>query len=448
MIRPVSILVALVTAFLALPAAANGAGGLYWTSFEDHGSIRSGSPAGSGDVSTLFSTESPTGLAVDPSAGKLYWSNPGLPGAIRAGNLDGTGSPSDLFDADFAVGVAIDRAAGKIYWANGAGTPSSPIYVGNLNGTGTPQVLFDEPGFKYSIAIDPAAGKIIWTNGYTGSVRIGNLDGSGTPSDLYAGEPEVTAVAVDPATGKVYWTDFGTENYGYGSVRVGNVTGTSPATTLFPVEIRPQGIAVSHELGKVYWASSDPSTDIWVVPGRIRVGNLDGSGYACSLYSDPDHPDHLAIDPTYSGDGPPDCPPPDCPKMQLHAGTIPLNGPPLGGGPKAPGVRVRLQLAPPSTVDLGVSLRYRLQGRRRTISFGHHSFEPEKLTTAKETAIEMRLPLPRKLRDLIPINRHVTMLFDVHATPTYPAKCPTQSAESRLKTRVKRIGLSNPITSR
>jgi hypothetical protein len=444
------LLLLLASVFLITPGAAHAAG-IYWISASQYGTIQSGSPDGSGSVSDLFSGESMHGLAVDPAAGKLYWTDPLFPsGFIRVGNLDGSGTPASLFSGQSApVAVAIDHAAGKIYWANGAGTASSPIFVGNLDGSGSPDVLFDEPGYKAAIAVDPAAGKIVWTNGFMRAVRIGNLDGSGAPSDLYSGEEGVTGVAVDPTAGKVYWTNIGNDGYDYGAVRAGSINGSSPATTLFASEDRPTGIAASHALGKVYWGSSVPGPNPFETAGRgsIRVGNLDGSGYACNLYGGLDLPDYVVVDQSYAGSGPPECPPPDCPVV-LHPATIPVNGPPLGGGPKSPGVRFRLQAAPPSKVDLTVRLRYRLRGHRRSVSFGRYTFGPERHTNTEDTAIEMRLPIPRKLRKALPINRGVTVLLEYQATPSHPAKCRTQSGEVRLKTRIKRVGLKNPITSR
>jgi len=334
--------------------------------------------------------------------------------------------------------VAIDRAAGKIYWADGSGTTSSPIFVANLNGSGSPHVLFDEPGFKFGIAIDPAAGKILWTNGFMDSIRIGNLDGSGTASDLYSGERDVLGVAVDPVTGRVYWTDVGGVGHDFGSVRVGDISGSNPASDLFPSEDQPNGIAISQALGKVYWTDNGS--------GAIRVGNLDGSGYACSLYDDLDFLSYIAIDPSYGGNRPPECPPPNCPKVGLSALNI-RPGPPFGDGPKVPGVRLQLRASPASNVDLGVGLRFRVRGHTRTHSFGRHPFTPDSSLDGKQTAIEARIPLPEKLRRRLAVNRRVTLMLDVRATPVHPGKCEMQSGQVRLKTRVKRVGLGNPVTS-
>src|SRR5258707_13342637 len=98
----------LASALLILPGAAN-AGGIYWTSNNDLGTIQAGSPDGSGSVSDLFTGESAAGLAVDPAAGKLYWTRVRFDGSIRVGNQDGCGIPADLVAGQHApVAAAID----------------------------------------------------------------------------------------------------------------------------------------------------------------------------------------------------------------------------------------------------------------------------------------------------------------------------------------------------
>ena len=168
-------------------------------------------------------------------------------------------------------GVALDRAAGKIYWANYS---ANSIRVANLDGTGVAATLFAEPpgSGPSGVVIDRAAGKIYWTNQDSDQVRIANLDGSGTASTLFgpaeAGDNPL-GLAIDPAAGKVYWAalDVCRSDQGREPRRLGS------ASTLFAGEDGPGGVALDATAGKLYWATFRGG-------GKIRTGNLDGSGSA------------------------------------------------------------------------------------------------------------------------------------------------------------------------
>jgi DNA-binding beta-propeller fold protein YncE len=269
---------------LLLPASASAADSIYWSNEDGSNSIRygplSGDNGGSTPAQTLFNDGGrPCGVALNPAAGKAYWANWDS-GEIRVANLNGTGVANTLFDDGFVnvCGVAVDPANNKIYWANFS---TQQIRVGNLDGTGTASTLFTDPGGSdpSGVAIDPADNKIYWTNQHSHQVRVGNLDGTGSASTLFGGDATVPTtennpigVAVDPAAGKVYWT-----NLVGGQVRVGPLGGSSvgPPSTLFTGT--PSGPSVDPTANKIYWAS-------WTSGSGIRVGNLDGTGTASTLF--------------------------------------------------------------------------------------------------------------------------------------------------------------------
>ena len=260
-----------------LPAIASADDSIYWSREQGTDSIRhgllTGDNGGSTPAQTLFDDGGrPCGIAADPAAGKIYWATWDT-GEIRVANVAGIGSASTLFTApgNNLCGVAVDPTAGKIYWAN---FTTNEIRVGNLNGTGA-STLFTDPGGSApsGVAIDPPNNKIYWTNQFSDEVRAGNLDGSGTAQTLFGGEDNPIGVAADPAAGRIYWTDLVA-----GTVRVGPLggSGVGAAQTLF-TSTTPAGPAIDPTTNKIYWTS-------WTSGLGIRVGNLDGTGTASTLF--------------------------------------------------------------------------------------------------------------------------------------------------------------------
>ena len=83
----------------------------------------------------------------------------------------------------------------------------------------------------------------------------------------------VCGVAVDPANNKIYWANFSTQE-----IRVGNLDGTGTASTLFtdPGGSDPSGVAIDPADNKIYWTNQHSH--------QVRVGNLDGTGSASTLF--------------------------------------------------------------------------------------------------------------------------------------------------------------------
>lgn len=94
------------------------------------------------------------------------------------------------------------------------------------------------------------------------------------------------AAAPAGAANRVYWSDGGA-----GTIRVGNLDGSGPAASLFSGETRPEGVAIDPAAGKIYWAD-------YVKGGSIRVANLDGSGSPSNLFSGEEFPAGVTIDPS------------------------------------------------------------------------------------------------------------------------------------------------------
>ena len=168
-----------------LASAASASDSIYWTSYTNSGAVRVGDLGGSGARDLFTGESSPEGVAIDAAAGTIYWADT-TSGAIRVANLDGTGA-RDLYTGESQPsGVAIDPAAGLIYWAD-AVSGSGAIRVGNLDGSGA-RTLFAGESYPVGVAIDPAAGKIYWGSYDTFKIRVGNLDGTGATGPVHRRE--------------------------------------------------------------------------------------------------------------------------------------------------------------------------------------------------------------------------------------------------------------------
>lgn len=267
-------------------SAAVASDSIYWSSYTPGGGVLLGDLGGSGAQNLFPGENSPEGVAIDAAAGKIYWADT-TSGAIRVGNLDGTGA-RDLFTGEAQPsGVAIDPASGLVYWADS--TVNAPltgtIRVGNLDGTGTARTLFANESYPVAVTVDPANGKIYWGSYDQFTIRVGNLNGTGA-TNLFTGENYPTQLAVDPAAGRIYWN-----NEFNGNVRAGNLNGTG-ATSLYTNESDVGGVAIDPAAGKIYWTSFDPRAP---GNGAIRVGNLDGTAPAQSLYTGQTDPWMVAL---------------------------------------------------------------------------------------------------------------------------------------------------------
>ncbi len=91
-------------------------------------------------------------------------------------------------------------------------------------------------------------------------------------------------VAVDPAHNKIYWANFTTSE-----IQTGNLDGTGTASTLFtdPGGSAPSGVAIDPANNKIYWTNQ--------FSDEVRVGNLNGTGTASTLFSGEDNPIGVAV---------------------------------------------------------------------------------------------------------------------------------------------------------
>ena len=180
------------------------------------------------------------------------------------------------------VGAPLARAADSIYWtAEGAGT----IRVGNLDGIGHRRDPVRRRGQPVRGGDRPRGRQDLLDQlrGRAPGREPGRLGYRGDPVRRRA---SLCGVAINPAANKIYWADFGNDK-----IRVGNLDGTGTATTLFSTLDAPSGVAIDPAAGKIYWTDQFADT--------VEVANLDGTGTPAILFGpsvDDDNPIGLAID--------------------------------------------------------------------------------------------------------------------------------------------------------
>lgn len=117
-----------------------------------------------------------------------------------------------------------------------------------------------------------------------------------------------------------------------------------------------------------------------------------------------------------------------CPAVELSAASY--KPPVIVKGRMVRGVRARISVSRPSQLAITGKLKFRLNGKQRTVALGERSLKTE-------GARGLRLPLPRKLQKKLPWGKKVTLVLRITATPDEPRGCvspPTVS--TRVKVRV------------
>ena len=255
-----------------LPATASAADSIYWGN-ECAGTIRSGTWTARAPPRPCSSSEGgPCGVAIDPAAGKIYWANFNS-GKIRVANLDGSGTASTLFD-DGRATCAGWRSTPRTTRSTGPTRQHGTIRVGNLDGSGTASTLFTDRRKRPERGGDRPRGRQDLLDQPVHRRGPGREPGRlGHRLDPVRREDNPIGVAIDPAAGKIYWTDLGSR---HGPGPGGTWTAPGTASTLFGGESGPGGVAIDPAAGKIYWVN--------FFGGAIRVGNLDGSGTASTLF--------------------------------------------------------------------------------------------------------------------------------------------------------------------
>jgi cysteine-rich repeat protein len=235
----------------------------------------------------------PRGIDLNLPGGKIYWVDAGLD-AVRRANLNGSGAESIVPNLDNPYDIVLDLPGGKMYWSDQGDAPK--IQRANLDGTGLQTVVTLETAKDKPAGIALCGTFVYWID-------------AGTPNRLMrapktggVGEERLSDIGLSPdyleidcPGNKVYWTDrtAGTIN------TIGlNTTDTAQSQVLFNTT-SPRGLWIDPQgpfPGQVYW----------ITPTAIRVGNINGTGTASTVYSIPQgggpEPEGLTLD-TGCGNG-------------------------------------------------------------------------------------------------------------------------------------------------
>jgi hypothetical protein len=232
---------------------------------------------------------------------------------IGAWSVAKTGTATTAFSgsqaADFGAN-AIDTGTGRIWFGVRGGNGSAGlVQVANLDGSGTPTTLYTRAANLSvgSTVIDAVGNRLYWcefpatgqVGDTAGSVMRGSLDGSATPVELFANEFGCNGLAIDTASGKAYWARYETSR-GQDTnslIRVGNLDGSGTATTLYTEgAASSSGLALDAATGKLYWANQPPAGFATPGSGSIRVGHASGSPAAADLYTGLSNPNGVSLD--------------------------------------------------------------------------------------------------------------------------------------------------------
>lgn len=98
-----------------------------------------------------------------------------------------------------------------------------------------------------------------------------------------------------------------------------------------------------------------------------------------------------------------------------------------------PGVRARLRVPVPSDQQVAATLRFRWNGKPRTLALGNR-------TLSNPGTANLRVALPASWRNRLPVGTKVALVLRITSTPQGSAGCvdPTTSGKT-LHTRVVRV---------
>jgi hypothetical protein len=103
--------------------------------------------------------------------------------------------------------------------------------------------------------------------------------------------------------------------------------------------------------------------------------------------------------------------------------------------PRAPGVRARVTVGEPSSMEVDASLVWKDGGRKRTTDLGSR-------TVPNNGRRNLPFPLPKGIRDELPVGSRVTLKLSIVATPLDDPDCVDPGTyEAALKTRVARVNV-------
>lgn len=319
--------------------------------------------AGGGAVTTYEEVAGrPTRVALVDSITAWNMSS-GPPYTAFSWSVAKTGTATTIFSGteqpDFGP-RAIDATSRRIYLGTrGFSGANGLVQVAGIDSLGAPVTLYDRGANAAvgSTALDLPGNHVYWcefpTNGVqgdtTGAVMRGSLDGSAAATTLFSNEFGCNGLAIDRASGKVYWTRYQTTAGAYGAgnpslIRVGNLDGSGAASTLYDEgQQSSSGLALDAATGNLYWANQPNAPTFIPGTGSIRVGHVTGTPAAADLYSGLSNPNAVAVSGSGASPSPAPTPPAANPAAPaaLTATVLPSRKRLVSGQQMRIGVRAR-----------------------------------------------------------------------------------------------------------
>jgi virginiamycin B lyase len=269
-----TILLAGALLILALALAPRADAYLYWTN-------QGANPGGAGigrantdgtDVNQHFIAD-PTGgpcmLAVNDT--NLFWTNQTRDESVARANLDGTGFTHSLFSADTPCGIAVNSSF--IYYSN-----DTTIGRANLDGTAPdPNFIPSPDGYPCGVTVDSS--HIYW--GHDGFIGRADLDGGNSDPSWLPGPDGPCGLAVDGS--HIYWANEGSPATTIGRANLDGNPASVDNAFITGADL-PCGVAVFN--GKIYWGNYGNDA----APDTIGRANLDGTNVNQSFITGADAP--------------------------------------------------------------------------------------------------------------------------------------------------------------
>ncbi len=380
----------------------------------------------------------------------------GVDGASGGGTLNTSGASTDGVG-----GVAVDRATGRLWWTNGP--PSLGIYYANLDGSGGAAQL-DTTGaplfFPRGIAVDHVSGRVYWTN--ANGIAYANVDGSGGGGEIQFDNEfpnlNLTGLAIDQPAAHLYFPvsysnaviGSGLDGSNVGEIVMDGVTVQRPAFPSLlkvPAGAAAPGISGGPNVGSTLscsegdWAPDAVEAFRWQAPFSYaykwtRNGEPIAGATSSTLAADSVGTYRCEVTGTNPAGSATQVSDPitiaqaTCPDVSAKASDFKPRRK-RADRPRAPGVRARVSVGEPSRMEVDASISWKSgSGGKRTADLGSR-------TLRNDGRRNLPFPLPKGIRDELPVGSKVTLKLSVVATPLDDPDCVDPGTfKAELKTRV------------
>ncbi len=336
------------------------------------------------------------------------------------------------------------------------------IYYANLDGSGGAAQL-DTTGASVldprGIAVDHVTGRVYWTDLF--SIGYANIDGTGgggdIPFDNEFPDDTLTGLAIDQPAAHVYFASTGSnviDGSGLDGSNVGEIVmdGVAVETPSFPSLLKvPAGagapaisggpnVGSTLSCGQGEWVADAGEAFRWQSPFSYAYSwtrnnetiagatsdtlTADAVGdYRCQVTgTNPAGSAEQVSDPIHIGDA-------ACPDVSANAKRFTPRRKRIDRA-RAPGVRARATVGEPSRMEVDATLIWKDGGRKRNTDL-------DSRTLRNFGRRNLPFPLPKGIRDDLPVGSRVKLKLSIVARPLHDPDCLDPGTfKTTLKTRV------------